>query len=59
MLLLNFEYSTEVVVELHSGRTYRIRTATSRNILLIGLKVYDSFVVEAMLVADPELVITV
>ena len=59
MLFLNFEYSAEVVVEFQSSRTCRIRTATSRNILLIGLWVCDSFVVEDMLVVDPELVDTV
>ena len=59
MIFLNSEYSAEVVVELQSSRTCRIRTATSRNILMIGLYVYDSFVVEDMLVVDPELVDTV
>ena len=54
MLFLNFEYSAEVVVELQSSRTCIISTAISRNILVIGLYVYDSFVVEDMRVVDPE-----
>ena len=59
MLLLNFEYSAEVVVELQSSRICRIRMATSRNIFMIGLWGCDSVVVEDMLVVDPELVDTV